>query len=113
VSCLDSHHAGPGLPWLNGGAPVPTSSRPSTPASPLKPMHGSGMSPSNSEIVMENIHTVRYACPYCWETVETALVPSELPAEFIEDCAVCCHPILLRAGLSPDGQPQVTAEAAG
>jgi hypothetical protein len=76
-------------------------------------MGGSRMTPSNSEIAMENIHTVRYACPYCWETVETALVPSELPAEFIEDCTVCCHPILLRAGLSPDGQPQVTAEAAG
>lgn len=61
---------------------------------------------------MEDIHTVSYACPYCWETVETQLVASELPAEFIEDCAVCCHPIQLRARVSRDGNPEVTAEPA-
>jgi hypothetical protein len=61
---------------------------------------------------MEALQTISYACPHCWETIETEVAPTELPAEFIEDCSVCCHPILLRVNLTPDGHPELTAESA-
>lgn len=39
-------------------------------------------------------------------------MPAELPAEFIEDCEVCCHPITMRAILAPDGQVELAVESA-
>lgn len=34
-------------------------------------------------------------CPYCWETFELVIDPSEAHQEYIEDCFVCCRPIHL------------------
>ena len=35
-------------------------------------------------------------CPFCWE-VQTILLDLSLPEqEYIEDCQVCCQPILVR-----------------
>ena len=39
-------------------------------------------------------------------------MPAELPAEFIEDCEVCCHPITMRVILTPQGQAELTVESA-
>lgn len=61
---------------------------------------------------METLHEIPYTCPYCWEMVTTLVAISELPAELIEDCQVCCHPVLLRLDLSPAGEPELAAEAA-
>ena len=32
-------------------------------------------------------------CPYCWERIDVLLDLSEPEQVYIEDCAVCCHPI--------------------
>ncbi|EWC39258.1 CPXCG motif-containing cysteine-rich protein [Stutzerimonas stutzeri] len=35
-----------------------------------------------------------YQCPYCGEPVEAALDLSGGDQRYIEDCAVCCRPVL-------------------
>lgn len=36
----------------------------------------------------------RYRCPYCAESVEVLLDLSAGDQQFIEDCPVCCQPVL-------------------
>tara|TARA_B100000886_G_scaffold316273_1_gene254784 strand:- start:419 stop:607 length:189 start_codon:yes stop_codon:yes gene_type:complete len=35
-------------------------------------------------------------CPYCWESIYFEIDLSEPNQEYVEDCQVCCNPILLR-----------------
>ena len=35
-------------------------------------------------------------CPYCWESIYFEIDLSEPNPEYVEDCQVCCNPILLR-----------------
>ena len=51
------------------------------------------------------------SCPYCGETI-TILVDDSLPEqEYIEDCQVCCRPIVLHVSIDPEGDAAVTANA--
>ena len=34
-------------------------------------------------------------CPYCWELITVLVDPSLAEQEYVEDCQVCCRPILL------------------
>ena len=43
-----------------------------------------------------------YQCPYCWEGVEALLDLSAGDQEYVEDCPVCCRPILF--SLQTDGE---------
>ena len=48
-------------------------------------------------------------CPYCGETI-TILVDNSLPEqEYVEDCQVCCRPIVLNASVDSDGDVAVAA----
>ena len=38
----------------------------------------------------------RIACPYCGEPIEVLVDPSVEDQEYIEDCSVCCRPIILQ-----------------
>ena len=50
-------------------------------------------------------------CPYCGETI-TILVDDSLPEQsYIEDCQVCCRPIVLNVAVDPNGDAAVTAMA--
>lgn len=50
-------------------------------------------------------------CPSCGETI-TILVDDSLPEQqYIEDCQVCCRPIVLTVTVDPDGIAAVTANA--
>ncbi len=40
------------------------------------------------------LETAFYDCPYCGEEVETSLDLSGGDQQYIEDCAVCCRPIV-------------------
>ncbi|HEY8328900.1 MAG TPA: CPXCG motif-containing cysteine-rich protein [Rhodanobacter sp.] len=52
-------------------------------------------------------HTID--CPYCGEPIEI-LVDTSIPSQqYIEDCQVCCRPIMLRVEVDADGEPQVRA----
>jgi transcription elongation factor Elf1 len=44
------------------------------------------------------------ACPYCGERFETTLDLSAGDQEYIEDCQVCCQPIVFRVTTGPDGR---------
>ena len=35
------------------------------------------------------------SCPYCGETIELLIDDSVPEQEYIEDCSVCCRPILI------------------
>ena len=43
-----------------------------------------------------------YQCPYCWEGVEALLDLSAGDQEYVEDCPVCCRPIIF--SLQTDGE---------
>lgn len=42
-------------------------------------------------------------CPYCGETFETGIDASGGNQEYIEDCQVCCRPIVFRLTTDADG----------
>ena len=51
------------------------------------------------------------SCPYCGENI-TILVDDSLPEqEYVEDCQVCCRPIVLRVSVDMDGDASVSAIA--
>ena len=43
-----------------------------------------------------------YQCPYCWGEVEALLDLSAGDQEYVEDCPVCCRPIVF--SLQTDGE---------
>lgn len=45
-------------------------------------------------------------CPYCWERIDVPLETGPGNHEFIEDCSVCCQPILMRVAIGLDGELQ-------
>lgn len=47
------------------------------------------------------------SCPYCGETI-TVLVDGSLAEQnYIEDCQVCCRPIVFEVEVDPDGTATV------
>jgi Cysteine-rich CPXCG len=51
------------------------------------------------------------SCPYCGETI-TILVDDSLPSqEYVEDCQVCCRPIVLRVSVETDGDIAVSVKS--
>ena len=52
-----------------------------------------------------------YTCPSCGENI---VVPVDLAGnsqEYVEDCPVCCSPVLLRVAVDEDGDVRITARA--
>jgi hypothetical protein len=51
------------------------------------------------------------SCPYCGDTI-TILVDDSLPEQqYVEDCQVCCRPIVLNVMIDADGDAAVIATA--
>ncbi len=42
-------------------------------------------------------------CPYCGESLVIEPEPSDAPIEYVEDCHVCCRPIVFTVSYSEDG----------
>ena len=36
-----------------------------------------------------------FACPYCWQPISVLLDLSVAEQRYVEDCEVCCRPILI------------------
>ena len=51
---------------------------------------------------MTNLQSVQ--CPYCGETFETQIDTSGGSQEYVEDCYVCCKPIVFRIEVDVDGE---------
>lgn len=47
-------------------------------------------------------------CPYCGEVIEVIVDLSVEHQEYVEDCSVCCRPIVLSVSTGDDGA-EVTA----
>ncbi|TAL95669.1 MAG: CPXCG motif-containing cysteine-rich protein [Rhodanobacter sp.] len=48
-------------------------------------------------------------CPYCGEPIEILIDRSVREQQYIEDCQVCCRPIMLGVSVEEDGTTQVRA----
>ena len=54
---------------------------------------------------MSALDSVLIQCPYCWETLDISVDPSVPEQEYVEDCQVCCRPILLRVAFDDNLTP--------
>jgi hypothetical protein len=59
---------------------------------------------SPDQVIM--LESTAITCPYCWELIEVPLETEPGNHVFVEDCPVCCQPILLRITVGPDGELQ-------
>jgi hypothetical protein len=55
----------------------------------------------------------RFQCPCCWEEISMVLEPSEEEVSYVEDCEVCCRPLLIRYRSEEGGGPSEATEGSG
>jgi transcription elongation factor Elf1 len=48
-------------------------------------------------------------CPYCGESLVLLVDPSVPDQAYVEDCAVCCQPMAVRAEVGDDGSVRIGA----
>ena len=58
---------------------------------------------------MGGLEEIDIQCPYCWETIGILVDCSIEQQSYIEDCQVCCRPIVMEVELDDDDYPRVTA----
>ena len=46
----------------------------------------------------------RFPCPCCWEEISMVLEPMDGEQAYVEDCEVCCRPLLIRYIFVVDGE---------
>lgn len=46
-------------------------------------------------------------CPYCGEPLSILVDPENIGSDYVEDCQVCCCPMVVRLWLDDRGQPQM------
>jgi hypothetical protein len=51
-------------------------------------------------------------CPHCWETIHLTLDLSVLEQSYIEDCPVCCRPMLVSYAASDGEVDELNVEPA-
>lgn len=56
-----------------------------------------------------NLPSEAIQCPYCGEEIEVMVDCSVPHQEYIEDCSVCCRPIVIRVAASPEGVDSIEA----
>lgn len=59
--------------------------------------------------MMPGITDQSIGCPYCGETISVLIDDSLLEQQYIEDCQVCCRPIVLNVTVDADGDVAVNA----
>ncbi len=59
---------------------------------------------------MSALESATIQCPYCWETLDISVDPSVREQTYVEDCQVCCQPILIHAIFDETGALSVTGE---
>lgn len=53
---------------------------------------------------MEALQTVLLQCPNCWKQVEIVVDCQDAEQEIIEDCSVCCSPMVIAISAGDDDQ---------
>lgn len=56
------------------------------------------------------IDSIEIRCPHCGETITLALDPSEGDHARVEDCAVCCSPMVVTVSGVTSGHPTVSVK---
>ncbi|MFI8621130.1 MULTISPECIES: CPXCG motif-containing cysteine-rich protein [unclassified Marinomonas] len=51
------------------------------------------------------------ACPYCGEIISVSVELLDEPQEYIEDCQVCCQPIVFHVQDATDGSERVSVHS--
>ena len=54
------------------------------------------------------LDTQKSHCPYCGEPIELVIDASAGNQEYIEDCFVCCRPIVVYTSISDAGEAELT-----
>lgn len=60
---------------------------------------------------MSLIESAEVSCPYCGEAIELVIDCSAGSQECIEDCQVCCKPILVSVSIGDNGEVDVSVSA--
>jgi hypothetical protein len=60
---------------------------------------------------MHELTETSISCPYCGEAIDVLIEALEHEQEYIEDCQVCCSPIVFTVSSGDDGNPQVWVRA--
>lgn len=50
-------------------------------------------------------------CPYCWQTIDITLDLSVAEQSYVEDCSVCCRPIVIRYRTDETGLTELDVAA--
>ncbi len=50
-------------------------------------------------------------CPYCGESISVLVDDSLTQQSYVEDCQVCCRPIVMDVAVDPDGDVTVSARS--
>lgn len=58
---------------------------------------------------MDAIFEQTLDCPYCGETITVIVDGSVDRQEYVEDCEVCCKPMVIVVEVRGDGSPVVSA----
>lgn len=53
---------------------------------------------------MNSLEERSLGCPYCGETIEFLLDVTQAGSEYIEDCQVCCKPIVIHLTIDDKGE---------
>ncbi len=56
---------------------------------------------------MDRLQPLLLQCPYCGEEIELVLDGPVVPREMVEDCRICCQPIVVRVTATPGGEMHV------
>jgi len=59
--------------------------------------------------MIEGVVAHDIACPYCGEPLEIQVDTSVIDQRYIEDCQVCCRPIVMHVVADPDTGVSVDA----
>lgn len=58
---------------------------------------------------MEALQTVLLQCPNCWEQVEIVVDYEDAEQEIVEDCSVCCSPMVIALTAGDDDELHAAA----
>ncbi len=57
---------------------------------------------------MDLLDQENVSCPYCGESIEVLIDIEDAGQEHIEDCQVCCRPIIFNVAIGSAGQLSVS-----
>ena len=60
---------------------------------------------------MNQLHERSVFCPYCGESIDVFIDPSESRQDYVEDCQVCCRPINFQVAVELDGRISLYASS--